>query len=208
MINSLRSLPRIFPRAAMGAAGIALLLAATAPEAAAASKEGQYAIKGVGQLPCSRYTEERAAKTDTYRLFIGWLAGYMSAYNRLTEDTVDIMPWQSLDLMAVMMDRYCQQNSDVPFLRATDAAVTALVPLRLRRTSELVYAKEGEQTVTLYRETLRRAQQLLLELGHYNGTIEGLWDESTHEAFTSFQEDKKLQVTGLPDQITLLNLFK
>lgn len=203
-----RTVARLAPRVALAAAALAVLLAAFASDARAASKEGQYAIKGVGQLPCSRYTEERAAQTDTYRLFIGWLAGYLSAYNRMTDDTVDIMPWQSLDLMALMMDRYCQQNGDIPFLRATDAAVQALVPLRLRRTSEVVQASEGEITVTLYRETLRRAQQLLLELGHYNGTIEGLWDESTHDAFTAFQTEKNLQVTGLPDQITLLNLFK
>jgi len=208
MLNSFRPAIERFSRVALATAALSVLLISFAPAANAASKEGQYAIKGVGQLPCSRYTEERAAKTDTYRLFVGWLSGYLSAYNRLTEDTVDIMPWQSLDLMAAMMDRYCQQYADVAFLRATDAAVSALIPLRLRRSSELVQASEGEQTVTLYRETLRRAQQLLLELGYYDGTIEGLWDEHTHAAFSAFQSDKKLQVTGMPDQITLLNLFK
>ncbi len=184
--------------------------------ARAASKDGQFAVKGPGLATCERYTQARAAHyaggaenpSTSYISALGWISGYISAYNQLTEDTLDVTPWQSLDLLALLIDNYCKQNPTLPVVRAMDAGINALKPGRLRSSSENVTIESGGNRIVVYREILRRAQQILLELGHYDGELDGLWGSATQAAFEAYQTEQGIQVSGVPDQNTLLRLFR
>lgn len=183
-----------------------LFLASTAGNAA--SKGGEYAVKDAGRATCERYVAVRKEKAQAYFLYLGWISGYLSAYNRFAEETVDIVPWQNTDLLAAFVENHCRNNPQQPFAKAVDALIAALAPMRLRSGTEMVQAKSGEQAIAIYKEIMRRTQQVLTELGHYSGDLDGLYGEGTRKAIEAFQRAKNIPVTGLPDQATLFNIFR
>ena len=60
----------------------------------------------------------------------------------------------------------------------------------------------------IYKAILLRAQELLASAGYYSGTPDGQFGPATQEALESYQRELKLEITGLPDQRTLLSLFR
>ncbi|MBM3516687.1 MAG: peptidoglycan-binding protein [Alphaproteobacteria bacterium] len=86
--------------------------------------------------------------------------------------------------------------------------IQALAPTRLRIRSESLDIKEGEQSITLFRDVLRAAQDRLKEFGYYTGTPDGAFGPATRAALQAFQRERKLAETGLPDQATLYELFR
>jgi peptidoglycan hydrolase-like protein with peptidoglycan-binding domain len=86
--------------------------------------------------------------------------------------------------------------------------IGALHPTRLRSSSKRVEAKAGDKTVVIYEAILRRAQQMLSERGYYKGASDSKFGPAMEKAIRKFQKDKKIGVTGLPDQRTLLLLFR
>ena len=188
-----------------GAAALAMMVPAMAQ---AASNEGVFAVKEAGRQTCETYIAERAEQSQAYVLFLGWIAGYISAHNKLSEETLDITPWQSTRLLASMLNKYCETHGEVLFVRAVGAMLEAFEPTRLRGNPEMVEAKSGDTVIPIYREILRRAQQGLTELGHYRGEHDGLYSPETVEALVAYQREKGIKETGLPDQSTLIRLFK
>ncbi len=53
----------------------------------------------------------------------------------------------------------------------------------------------------------RRTQGALEELGFYDGGLDGAYGPQSRRALTRFQEARGLEVTGLPDDRTLMELF-
>jgi len=183
-------------------------LAFFASSALAATTDERYVIKGAGNGTCERFVTEREAQSQSYALFGGWLAGYITAYNQLTDETFDIAPWQNLDLLAAFLDNFCRQNPDLAFVSAVGAMISALQPTRLRTASEKIEAAAGDDRVTLFRNVLRDVQIRLTDLGHYQSGADGLYGEGTRRALEEFQKSKALPPTGLPDQRTLFELYR
>jgi len=179
-----------------------------ASSALAATTDQKYVIKGAGNGTCERFVSEREAQSQAYTLFGGWLAGYITAYNQLTDETFDIAPWQNLDLLAAFLDNFCRQNPDVAFVSAVGAMISALQPTRLRTASEKIEAAAGDGRVTLFRNVLRDIQIRLTDLGHYQSGADGLYGEGTRRALEEYQQSKALPPTGLPDQRTLFELYR
>lgn len=186
----------------------AALLCLISAEGNAASKGGEYAVKDAGRATCARYVEVREEKAQAYFLYVGWISGYLSAYNRFAEDTVDIVPWQSTDLLAVFVDNHCKKNPQLPFAKAVDALIAALAPMRLRGASDMIQVNSGDQSISVYKEIVRRTQQTLTERGVYKGALDGVYGEGTRKAIEDFQRERNIPVTGLPDQATLFELFR
>lgn len=174
----------------------------------AASSSGQYAIKDVGLATCKHYTEQKAKASKRYFQFVGWVMGYLSAHNRYAKDNADIAPWQSTDLLAALIGNYCRAKPEARLVDATNQLTTALRPTRLRSSSKRIKAAAGGKAVLIYEAILRRAQQMLAERGHFTGAADGKFGPATQKAFEKFQQEKKLTVTGLPDQRTLLLIFQ
>jgi len=174
----------------------------------AATKDGAFAVKEAGLAKCQAYVEARTARSEAVAHYLGWLAGYISAHNRHAADTLDVVPWQSMSLLAALLENYCKTNPDRSYGSAVGALVSELAPSRVRSRSESVQLTSGDKRVVVYGVIMMRAQQVLSELGHYSGPIDGKPGPSTQQAISAYQKEKNLPVTGLPDQATLFSLFR
>ncbi len=179
-----------------------------APPVNAASDAGKYAIKDAGLATCKLYTEEKSKKSKRYYQFVGWVMGYLSAHNRYAKDNADIAPWQSTDLLAALIGNYCRAKPDARLVTATNQLIAALHPSRLRTSSKRMKVTAHGKSLLIYEAILRRAQQMLSERGHFTGAADGKFGPATQKALEKFQKENKLTVTGLPDQRTLLRIFK
>lgn len=173
-----------------------------------ATEEGQFAMKGRGQSPCSAYLEARASQTQEYLRYGSWLTGYLTAYNQLKPDTMDIAPWQGVDLLAAFLANYCERNPDASFFAAVEAMTNALFPQRVRGKARFETIDDGENKVRIYDAVVRRLQANLAERGLYDGTVDGDFGPNTRRAIEEFQKDADILATGLPDQRTLYALFR
>lgn len=96
----------------------ALLLCLAAQPAVARDINDNYATFGVGGESCALYLEARAAGDGYERSFQEWIAGHLTAYNLLLENTYDIMGDTSPYELMGMLDLTCEQNLDLPVVRA------------------------------------------------------------------------------------------
>ncbi|SDX78553.1 HdeA/HdeB family protein [Roseicitreum antarcticum] len=109
---------------------IPLVLAAWAVSGAqAATREGDYAMVGAGALTCRTYM---LASTEERTFAETWWAGYMSAMNRVTDDTYDLLGDYEVADFNAYLDDYCRDNPSVLFGLAVHDAIEAFYPERIR----------------------------------------------------------------------------
>lgn len=188
---------------------LALVAACTMVTAAhAATADGKYVVKGAGNGSCARFHSEREKKSLVYALFAGWIEGYLSSYNEHTAKTFDIAPWQNVDLLAALLDNFCKEHPDISFKNAVDSLINALAPNRLQTASERVEADAGKNKMMLFEAVLVEVQKALAKQGYYKGKVDGQFGDGTRTAIEAYQKAEGLQVTGLPDQLTLYRLLR
>lgn len=115
------------------AAGAALLMA-TGP-AGALDRNQQFRTLGVGAVPCSRYTEVRAADSpNAWAAFAVWAAGFLTAHNLLSRDTYDYLGPTTPEQLMASLDGYCAEMPQQPFVFALLRYIgEELAPRRLQR---------------------------------------------------------------------------
>ena len=173
---------------------IAMLATLMLPVTAiAADSEGRFAVEGVGRATCVDYLKAASEKNPVYYSIGGWIEGYLTAVNAQTPETYDITPWQQTDLFAALLESHCQANPDINII---------VIPPTPLKSVDI-----GDRQVYLYDVVLRRIQQALKDKGHYQGGIDGDYGPGTRAAMTAFQQSEGLEVTGLPDQVTLFQLL-
>lgn len=173
----------------------------------AADDDGDYAIRGAGGFACERYVQAVEEQGDNVRQFVRWMEGYATGLNRLQDDTFDVSPILDPAAMANLMVSICRQNPEIAFETAVAQGMNSLSPVRERAASAAETLENDGNTLMVRRETMRRVQQALAELGHYDSSIDGLYGPGTRRAIVAFQESAELASTGLPDPDTLLNLL-
>ena len=184
------------------------LLLATASVALAADAQSRFQAYGLGRVPCKRFVEVCETKKDECKLTGTWMEGYFSAFNALSKDTFDILPWQQPELIAQFTYNVCKQNPDVPVLEVVNELIRKLlVPNRVEVAADRVRIGDGDQAVMLYRDTVRDIQQQLDKAGHLDGKADGAFGPGTTAAIQAFQKQAGLPATGVPDQRTLIALF-
>jgi len=188
----------------LGAVGATLLLAGPLQ---AADEAGNYAIRGAGGFACERYVQAVEEQSDDVRQYVRWMEGYATGLNRLQADTFDVSPILEPAAMANLMLSICRQNPELAFETAVAQGFSSLAPMRERAESQTDTLEHEGNTVLVRRETMRRMQRALAELGHYTSGIDGLYGPGTRRAIIAFQESAELTPTGLPDPDTLLNLL-
>jgi len=182
-----------------------LLVPATA---LGADKDGRFAVKGAGLGNCQAFVAAHKDKTNAYFVFGGWLDGYMTAVNKYSSDTFDIVSWESTELLAALINNHCQKNPNDNYFRVVDSMLVLLKEDRLRESSPLVSAEVDDRTVKVYRSTLRRIQLALRDLGHYDGAVDGQFGPKTQAAIAAYQKSQGMEPSGLPLQLTLLKLLR
>lgn len=177
--------------------------------ASAADAEGAFAVKGVGLTRCSDFVAAvQGVEKDRIAMYVGWIGGFMTASNQNKDETFDLTPWQNVRTLSSALMAFCDKNADMRFAEATARLAASLGRDRLVNRTELVPISHEGKNHYVYKETLRRVQAQLAEKGLFSGDVNGEFDEPTRAAIETYQTEKKLPVSGLPDQRTLYSLFK
>lgn len=92
---------------------VLISLVATIPLSHAADDTGQYLTMGLGNLSCKSFLNEDEEGAAYY---LSWLAGYMTAYNHLAEDTYSILgKTKTIGQLESWLRDYCTVNGDQTF---------------------------------------------------------------------------------------------
>lgn len=176
--------------------------------AAGADDSGKFAMKGAGFLPCEVFVTEREKRSNVYYLIGGWIEGYITAYNKHVADTYDVTPFESLELLLLVMQNHCEANPRDRLYSVLNALLIKLSPDRLQQDSDRIKITEGKRTAVLYSDTIRRMQEELTRRGLYKGAVDGRFTDETRSALIAFQSDIGFEATGFPDQTTLWRLLR
>lgn len=174
----------------------------------AADSEGAFAVKGAGSVTCGELIGALEENSQRGLLLLGWVEGYVSAANQFVEGVFDFTPWQRAEMTSDLLVNLCDGNRDQAVFRVMGRLLTAMEPSRLDQRSEVETIPAGESVqFEIYRETLKQAQERLIELGHLDGGADGRYGPKTAAAISDFQRAAGVQINSLPDQETLFALF-
>jgi hypothetical protein len=177
--------------------------------AVAADEEGAFNTKGAAKRSCSEFASTYSEQGSKTYLYGGWLEGYITAFNALQQKTFDITPWQTTELMLLMLNKHCTDNPDQKFLDATNIMLQAFLPTRMSTRSDIIEMSINDSTIYIYQTVLDMTVEALESSG-YNIDTESsdiAFNKSYVDAITQYQRAKGIAVTGFPDQQTLVNLL-
>ncbi|WP_169052603.1 HdeA/HdeB family chaperone [Pseudooceanicola onchidii] len=184
-----------------------LLLIGGAMSLSAPAMAQTAAVEGAGAMMCADLIKARDTQDqDRYSAAAHWVLGYLTAASGYSEDTFDLTPWQTPDIIMAQISQFCGQNPDKPLVQATVTYVNYLKPQRLTEPEQLVELRQGTAALTVYASVLTQVQEKLVALGRLEAVPEG-FDQPTAEAIRTLQGEAKLPETGLPDGRTILHLF-
>lgn len=96
----------------------------------AADQAGQYLVMGLGNSSCKSFLNE---DDEGAAYYISWLAGYMSSYNHLAEDTYSVLgASKSVIELETWLRDYCALNGAETFESATRNLIRNLRLFRLK----------------------------------------------------------------------------
>ena len=91
----------------------------------------RYVTRGIGGRSCEEYNQTWENLSSRSR-FWNWVSGYVTAYNRWTPNTYDIMGKRDIDSLRGWLDNYCKENPHKSFDDAVGALMSELHPKRLK----------------------------------------------------------------------------
>jgi len=185
--------------------GICQTLAAH--QAIAADAAGNFAVRGAGLIDCATFLDEKERKSEAYIMIGGWLDGYLTGVNELVDQTYDITPYQSTELLITIVENHCRTHGTERLFTVLRSIGTQLHDERIDSASELVNINVDGRRVRLYRETIRRMQTKLAQTDLYTGETSGQFDSATLAAIEAYQDRIGYEPSGFPDQATLWKLF-
>lgn len=99
--------------------------------ASAADSNGDYQVMGLGQSSCKAFISSDA---EGKAFFYSWLAGYMTAYNRIEENTYSILARsKNLTYIEGWLQDYCYLNPSKDFFDATHKLLIKMSYSRIKR---------------------------------------------------------------------------
>ena len=176
-------------------------------EAHAADNRDMFSVKSVGTSNCQYYIQAYQKREKEYLIYAGYIGGYMTAYNKLSYEVFDIIPWQNTDTLLLLLANYCRKNPESNFAVSVTQLIKLLKPEQLSVASDVIDVNTPKGNTRIYQETLLRMQKKLALMGFFKGKVNGQFDKDTQIAIKTFQKTKKLPMTGVPTQATLLHLF-
>jgi hypothetical protein len=163
---------------------------------------GLFTVKGVGVLDCAAYIEAAEAGDEQLGQFAGYVTGYVSAYNEHVAQTYDLLPWQHMDTVMIVILQRCQKDPTRNFGLAVSEVATFFSDGRLKGIAGRETVGEGEAAVEMYGPVLRSLKEALVARGYLN-TPDGDFTAAVRAAQVDFDQEP----TGVPDQVTMLRLL-
>lgn len=137
------------------------------------------------------------------------MSGFYTGFNAIKDETYDIIPWHSPDLIGSILYSHCQENGDHSFAAANMSVAEQLLPQRIQALSDKVeIPSPPNQPSSLYKVVVERVQTELHDAGFYKGSVDGTIGGQTAEAVLAYQKANDLAETGQLDQITLWRLLQ
>lgn len=188
----------------------AIFAALVGTAALAADGAGQFSVRGVGGQPCSVWIgitdgTDEAQRRDGILSFQSWLAGYITASNRLTGETYDAMPFLDMvNVLAIVLNE-CRANPDELTETTTARVLAAFNASRVQAESPLVTVADAGVEKTYRQETIMLVQQKLIARGMLEGEADGAFGEATSNALMKFQAEAGLPPNG---ELSVDTIFK
>lgn len=173
-----------------------------------ADPQGRFAIKGIGTTDCATYVTQADLRGNNAFMYGGWVYGFLTATNKWSPDTFDLVSWEDLETLTTYLYGYCRENPEMRFAQAVFQLSEALHEDRVTEALTPVEARVGDDSVVIYPSALTRAQSRLHAVGYLQVDANGVFDENTEAALRSYQKAQGLKETGLPDQATLHRLLR
>ena len=164
-------------------------------------------IRGAGRKTCGDYVAARDQRSTDLLIYGGWVDGFLTAFNQFQDQTYDVTPWQTTELILGMMEAFCRREPEEQFLNAFNKFIRDIFPLRSTEISQIVGLQHGDKKLYHYRQTLVLMEERLKALGYDPGPVDGTLTDASEHALLEFQGDKGIARTGLPDQRTLFELL-
>ncbi len=196
----------------VGAALLAVALAASAGAASAADAAGKFAVRGVGAQTCERFTSfvgssDANVRREAILLFDAWFSGYVSHVNRSAAETFDVSPLiNTSDMLAVLLQQ-CRRNPAAIVESMAAGVLAALAPAKVAEESPVVTVGDGQRSRDYRRATIIRVQQKLIERGLLQGAADGVFGPATGSAVMEFQKAEGLEASGFLDADTVVRLL-
>lgn len=109
-----------------------LVLMGAMPLAFGADSQGTYKVYGAAS--CGDYVDERAKRDSSKQIHYSqtrfWVAGWITAYNSLAQDTNDIMGNADMPSVLLWLEGYCKAN---PLEHLSDAMQAFTIQQRPKR---------------------------------------------------------------------------
>jgi len=184
-----------------------LLLLSMGTTALAGDSDNAYAVKGAGISSCSRFVDTAEKHDNLYLIYGGWIEGYITATNQYLENTFDLSPWQSTQLMLKVAESICRKNPEMQFHQVVTNIMAGLTKQRIEKGGKFVDIN-GDRKYVFQKEVIHRIKKTLNNKGFYDGPINSDYDDALKTSMKAFQKSINQKQTGLPDQGTLFKLFQ
>jgi hypothetical protein len=178
---------------------LTILVGCTAGVACAKDQDGMFAVKGVGVLNCQAYIEAALEGERELAQYAGYLTGYISAVNEVQPDTFDLLPWQHVDTLMLLMLERCRRAPQMNFGAAVSGMASYFDQRKLTSRADKVRVGSGDTGTELYEPVVAEIEAALVRRGYS--------DQDLDASLRQFQRDQKLTEEDSFGQRTLLKLL-
>jgi hypothetical protein len=117
-------------------------------------------------LNCAAYVRAASAGDHELAQYSGYLAGYVSAYNEHRSDTFDLLPWQSMETMMLLMLSRCRDVPETSFGVAVIDMAKFFERGKLGKLEERVQIGDEESAMEVYAPVAAEIRAALAERGY------------------------------------------
>ncbi|MFC5522323.1 hypothetical protein [Polaromonas jejuensis] len=108
-----------------------LVLCVLGAEARASDQAGKYSVRG--SISCAQFLNEQKINSGAHTSHLGYVAGYLSAYNLQTPGTYDILGGADFDGAILWIKNYCDRQPLETVGHALMDLTAELFPKRLQK---------------------------------------------------------------------------
>jgi len=178
---------------------LSVLVACTASMACAKDQDGMFAVKGVGVLNCKAFIEAAREGDRELAQYAGYITGYISAVNEVQPDTFDLLPWQHIDTVMLLMLQRCRRDPQINFGAAVSGMASYFDQYKLSDRAEKISVGAADSGVELYEPVVAQIEVALERWGYTTRDLDA--------SLRHFQTDQKLTEEDTFGQRTLLKLL-
>ena len=178
---------------------LAILLAFAAGSVCAEDQNGMFAVKGVGVSNCEAYIAAAEEGERELAQYAGYLTGYFSAVNEVQTDTFDLLPWQHVDTLMLLMLQRCRTDPQKNFGSTVSEMARFFDQHKLTSMADQVRVGVGDDNTAIYEPVLAEIKAALERWGYPTVDL--------NASLKQFQRDQNMVGEGAFGQRTLLKLL-